>query len=155
MDQRIQESFVFSAAVILFIAAAAKFATAFGDVSMLDKLDPLLFLSNRNVLKLVGGTELALSAFLLLSKNSHLKLILIAWLATTFLAYRIGLQWSAAPYFCNCLGNWNEKLFVSSRLLNWLSLTFLGWLLGGSYLLLLKNLIKNHKKVALATPVEV
>jgi hypothetical protein len=137
MNNRIQSRFIYSAAIILFITGAAKLISAFGAAQVLDQADSLLILKHRYVLFFMSGTELGLSAFLLMGRNSKIKLSLIAWLGTNFLMYRIGLWWMSAPNLCNCLGNLNEYLPISPRILNLVAFTALGWLLIGSYALMI------------------
>jgi hypothetical protein len=72
-----------------------------------------------------------------MGRSLNLKLALVAWLATNFLSYRIGLWWMSAPNLCNCLGNLNQYLSVSPRVLNAAGFAALGWMLIGSYALML------------------
>jgi hypothetical protein len=132
-----QAFFIFSAAVILFITGAAKLFTALGAAGALDQPDSLLILSHRHIFLLMSGLELGLSAFLLMGRNTKMQLALVAWLATNFLMYRIGLWWIGAPDLCNCLGNLNQYLPVSPRILNAAALVALGWLLVGSCTLMI------------------
>jgi len=105
MNKKIQERFIYSAAVILFITGAAKLVSSLGAAETLDHPDSLLILSHRHILLLLSMVELGLSAFFLLGRNAKMKIALIAWLATNFLMYRVGLWWMGAPNLCNCLGN--------------------------------------------------
>ena len=62
--------FLRSVAVILLLTAAAKFASAFGTQSILEKADPIFWvLKNRELLAVVATLE-AVVAVLLLSKAS-------------------------------------------------------------------------------------
>lgn len=134
LNRKISDWFIFSAAVILFITAAAKIFASFGTADALNTADPLLPLSNRNVFLLAGLIELALSAFLLVQDgNQRMKLSLTAWLATNYLVYRIGVWWIGAPTFCDCLGNLNSELSISPRVIYPVMLAVLVWLLAGSY----------------------
>jgi hypothetical protein len=137
MNTKIHAYFVFSSAVILFVTGAAKLFSALGAAQALDQPDSLLSLSHRHIFMIMGGLELGLSAFLLMSRNPKMQLALVAWLATNLLVYRIGLWWISAPDLCNCLGNLNQYLPVSPRILNVAALTALGWLLVGSYTLMI------------------
>jgi hypothetical protein len=148
MSRKIQGFFIFSAAVILFVTAAAKIYGATGTAEALGNSDPLIPLSNRQVFYLVGGIELFISAFLLVKDESQgLKLSVIAWLATNYLVYRAGLWWMGMPNFCDCLGNLNEKLFISPRILNHSMLALLVWLVVGSYLLLILDWL-GHRELS-------
>jgi glucose dehydrogenase len=138
MNKKIQDGFIYSVAVILFVTAAAKIFSAAGTAEVLSYPDPLVHLPNRQVFYMMGGMELIISAFLLMkTEGQRIKLALIAWLATVFLAYRAGLWWQGDPNLCDCLGNLNEKLPISPRTTNCVMLAVLAWLLAGSYLLLI------------------
>ena len=137
MAKRTQNIFIFSAAIILFIAAAAKMLSATGSAQALDAPDSVLSLSHRHLFLLEGGLELVLSAFLLMSRNSKTQTALIAWLATNFLVYRLGLWWMGAPNLCNCLGNLDDYLPLSPRFINAVAYASLAWLLIGSWTFLL------------------
>jgi hypothetical protein len=137
MNNRIQARFVDSVAVILFITGATKFISALGAAQTLDEPDSLLILSHRHIFFLMSALELGLSAYLLMGRNTKMKLALVAWLATNFLVYRIGLWWMGAPNLCNCLGNLDQFLPLSPLFLNIAALASLGWLLAGSYALMI------------------
>lgn len=152
MNRKIQDNFIYSAVVILFVTAAAKIFSATGTVQALSYPDPLLPLPHRQVFYMVGGIELIISAFLLMkNEGQRIKLTLIAWLATNFLIYRAGLWWSSAPNLCDCLGNLNEKLPISPRTINFVMLAVLVWLLLGSYLLLILDHF-GHRMASSTTP---
>jgi len=137
MNPRRQDQFLYSVAVLLFITAVAKLYSATGTARALDYPDALLPLTNRHVFNLVGALELGLSAFLLMkSGQQSLKLWLLLWLAVNFLVYRAGLWSQGSPALCDCLGNLNEKLPLSPRLINAVMLVVLAWFGAGSALLL-------------------
>lgn len=133
MNKKVWDCYFFSVAVILFVTAVAKIFSATGSADALQKPDPGIPLSNRQVFYLVSALELALSAFLLLRQgNQMLKASLIAWLSTNYLAYRAVLWWTGAPIFCDCLGNLNDKFFISPQIINLVMLALLAWLMAGS-----------------------
>jgi hypothetical protein len=144
MNDRMRDGFIFSVAIILFITAAAKLFSAPGTAVALDSMDPILPLSNRWLFYLAGGIELLISGFLLIKTRGHrIKLTLIAWLATDYLVYRAGLWWSGSPNLCDCLGDLNDRLSISPRILNRFTLAALIWLSAGSGLFLIRDLTRN------------
>ena len=147
MIRRFQGIFIYSAAIILFIAAAAKLLSATGSAQALDASDSVLYLSHRHLFLLEGGLELVMSAFLLMSRNSKTQTALIAWLATNFLVYRLGLWWMGAPNLCNCLGNLDDYLPLSPRFINAVAYASLAWLLIGSWMLLMLGRRKQPMEV--------
>ena len=126
MNQKIQKYFTGLIAVVLFVAATTKLAGAVLSSPMLDYRDPLLLLSNRNVLYASAGVEFVISALLLMTGNERRKLAVIAWLTIVYLLYRACLWWAGEPFFWSYLGNLTDRLAVPPRLLNWSILLVLG-----------------------------
>ena len=125
--------FLRSVAAILLLTAAAKFASAFGTQSILEKADPVFWvLKNRDLLVLVTALE-AFVALLLLSKVSlSIKRGSLIWLCINFLLYRMGLWITDAPIACKCLGDLAERIGLSDSQASWVMLGALGYMLGGS-----------------------
>lgn len=133
MNKRSQEYFVFGVAVTSFVAAMLVLLSATGTGHILDDSDPFLFLSSRQVFYLVGGLGFVLSAFLLVLQNRlQTKLLLIAWLSTSFLVYKIGLSRTNEPNYFSCLGNLDEMLQISPKAFDRIASIILILMLGGS-----------------------
>jgi hypothetical protein len=145
--KKVEAYFAYSVAVIIFIAALTILLAAFGNNGALDQPDPLLFLKNRIVFFLAAAFEIILSAFLLVGKDNWLKLILVAWVATTFLAYQLGVWWINGPNVYTCLGNLTSALPVHPRTLNEIIFVLLGYFLLGAYVLLALNWINQRRGV--------
>ena len=69
--------FYCSTAVILILTASAKLVSATGTARALALPDPLLTLTNREVLVLAGSIELLLAGYLFFSRKSWLKAPLV------------------------------------------------------------------------------
>ncbi len=147
MNRKVGEYYIYLAAVALFFMAMVELSGAISAAQMLDKPDPLLPLSNRLVLLLVGVVELLLSAYLLLGKYGWAKPGLTAWLATDLLVYRLGLWRAGAPNFGDCVGNFNGWLSISPRVLHVIMVAALGFLIIGSYTFLIMDLFGDPKFV--------
>ena len=145
--KKVETYFAYSVAVIIFIAALTILLAAFGDNGALNQPDPLLFLKNRIIFFLAATLDIVLSAFLLAGKNNWLKLILVAWAATNFLAYQLGIWWTHGPNVYSCLGNLTSALPVHPRTLNGIIFVLLGYFLLGAYVLLVLNWINNRRSV--------
>lgn len=156
MNKRIQDGFIFSAAVALFMTAAFILLSATSKAAILDGPDPLLILSYRKVFYVAAGLELALSAFLLLARDAQTKLMLMAWLAGGFLVYDIGMAYYHEANLFVCLGNLFDWVTVPPRILNGIAYVVLGWLLLGSFGLLAWGWISGRKStrsvIAVASP---
>jgi hypothetical protein len=128
------KAFIVSAASLLLSTAAAKIFSAFGKSKILDVSDPIIMLPYKYVFLLVGTIELVI-AFICLTKNQTLciKTGLIAWIATGFLAYRIGLAFVIYQKPCSCLGALTDALFISPQTADFIMKIILAYLLVGSY----------------------
>ncbi len=142
-----------SAAVILFLTAAAKLVSATGKARALALPDPLLTLTNREVLVLVGGIELLLAGYLLFGRRSWLKAPLVAWLATNFLIYRLGLVWMGIHAPCGCLGTITDALAIPPATVDLLMKIVLAYLLAAGYGLLLLEWWRGRKRAEPNLPV--
>jgi hypothetical protein len=132
MIRRIQDGYIYSTAVILFIAAMILFSSARGTAPILDWLDPLLPFSNRHVFMLGGILGLGLSAYLFLGSERETKTTSIAWLSIICLIYRLGLWWAGTPDPSQYLGNLTARFSIAPEVLNLVPWVLLGWLLIGS-----------------------
>jgi hypothetical protein len=127
-----QKAFLYSVVAILVVTAAAKLYSATGSLRILDRADPLLMLSNRQVFLLVGLIELAVAGYLLWGRVASLKLLSTAWLGTMFAVYRVGLWWTGPHGSCGCLGTVADMLPVSAQTLDHAMLGLLAYLWLGS-----------------------
>jgi hypothetical protein len=125
--------FVKSAGVLLLITAAAKMFTVFaGHTPILSQHDPILMIPFRAELLGVAVLEIVIAAVCFFAERIRLQLGLVAWLATSFAAYRFGL-WLLGIQFCQCLGNIPDALHLSVHTANAITFAMLIYLLLGSY----------------------
>lgn len=128
--------FVFSASGILVVTGAAKIWSAFGHTKLLAVPDPIVGISFGHLMLAVGVLELVIVGICLFGKSQTLALGLIAWLATNFVVYRLGLWWMGWKKPCSCLGNLTDALDLSPQLADNIMKVILAYLLIGSYGLL-------------------
>jgi hypothetical protein len=140
--------FVFHAGLLLAATGLAKVFSAIGPAKALDVPDPIFGLAFRQVLLGVGLVELLVAFFCFFTDKARLCLFLIAWLATNFLVYRLGLWWIGWHKPCGCLGNLTDALHISPQVADNLMKAVLAYLLVGSYWLLWSN---RRSFVGLAT----
>lgn len=81
----------------------------------------------------VGGVELVIALLCLATRRVWLQLGLVAWLATNFLVYRLGLLWIGYHRPCGCLGNLTDALGISPKTADVAMKLVLAYLLVGSY----------------------
>jgi hypothetical protein len=124
--------FLLVAGVLLLATAAAKLISSFGGTRILGNSDPITGLAFRNEFRLVGAVELAAALFCFFGKGVKLKAGLVAWLATTFVAYRLDLGWIGYRKPCACLGNLTDALHISPQAADNAMKIVLAYLLLGS-----------------------
>jgi len=131
--------FVISAVVVLALTGIAKLWSTVGNVKMLAVADPIAGIPFRWLLLVVGVLELVIAGVCFFSRNKRLGTLLIAWLATSFLVYRLGLWWLGWHRPCGCLGSLTSALHLSDQAADNIMKGVLAYLLLGSYFLLFLN----------------
>jgi hypothetical protein len=121
------------AGILLFLTAAAKLISSFGDAKILQYPDPLLGILNQHVFWIVGTLELAIALVCLSGRALALKAGLLAWLTTAFIAYRLGLWWIGYTKPCSCLGNLTDLLHIPRETAHTLMTVILAYLFTASY----------------------
>jgi hypothetical protein len=147
MISRLVYFFVKIAGVLLLITALAKIAADFagGTAAILNEHDPIFRISFRLELFLVAVLEIIIAAVCLFTKRVWLQLGLIAWLATNFAIYHLGL-WMISYHICPCLGNIPAVLHLSTQTANAITYAILFYLLLGSYGCLIGKWLANRAR---------
>jgi hypothetical protein len=125
--------FIHSSGVLLLITAIAKIISATGGARVMLIPDPIIGISYRYLLIMVGLAELMVAIILLFGQRVNLKIILLAWLSTNILVYRIGLIWVGFKKPCGCLGTLTDALHISPTVADSIMKIVLAYLLIGSY----------------------
>jgi hypothetical protein len=128
--------FLYSASIILLTTSAAKLISATGTHGILTERDPLLGLSNRQVLFASAGVEAIIVCVLLTKAAVRYKLLLLSWFASCLFAYRLGIFWLSPSRPCHCLGTLADRLPLSPASVDLLLKGIIGYLLFGSICLL-------------------
>ena len=97
MQYKLMRLFLVSAGVLLSITAIAKLISASGGARILQTPDPILSVPFREVFWVVGGIELVWRWSAFSGRQAGLQAGLVAWLGTSFVAYRVGLLGSVIP----------------------------------------------------------
>jgi len=134
-----QAWFVPSSAGLLSVTGIAKLWSNFAPSKLLAVPDPVTGLQFGHLMLAVGLLELAIAGVCLFSKAQKLSLALIAWLATNFVVYRLGLWWIGWHKPCSCLGNLTDALHISPTTADHIIKGILAYLLIGSYWLLWRH----------------
>jgi hypothetical protein len=145
--------FILSSGVILVITGIAKVWSGMGNSKLLTVADPILWVRFGQLMLVAGAVEIAVALICLFSKRQILAIGLVAWLSTNFLIYRAGLWWMDWKRPCGCLGNLTDALHISPQAADNIMKGVLGYLLVGSYFLLIRQWLesrsaKNRQKLA-------
>lgn len=133
VGSKLQRWFLITAGVLLLLTGLAKVISCLGRAGILQSTDPLFNVKFRDPLLLTGLLEVSIATLCLLKVESRVKVLLIAWLATTFGLYRLALSilgWHGA---CPCLGNFVDMLHVSPVFAHQFTNLALAYLIVGSY----------------------
>jgi hypothetical protein len=125
--------FVFFSGFLFLLTGAAKLISANGTARILNDLDPIFLVSFRHILYVAGVAELIVSAICFFSRNRELQACSVAFLATIFLLYRVGLYWDGFHSVCPCLGNISDALHIRSQTADNIMKIVLAYFVIGSY----------------------
>jgi hypothetical protein len=129
--------FAVSAGVVLAITGIAKVWTGLGNSKFLAVVDPIVGIKFGQLMLVVGVAEIAVAAVCFFRKRQTLALGLMAWMSTNFVVYRLGLWWMDWKAPCGCLGHLTDALHISPQTADNITKVLLGYLLIGSYGLLI------------------
>jgi hypothetical protein len=135
--------FIISAGVVLSITGIAKIWSSLGQGRILVVPDPLTGIELGHLLFLVGAAEIVLALGCFNCKRQLLSVAAIAWLATSVVAYRLGLLWMGWHRPCSCLGNLTDAIHVSPQVADHVMRCVLAYLLIGSYGILFAQGLKR------------
>jgi len=130
--------FIRTAGVILFVTAVAKLFSATGSARILQLHDPVFLLPFRLLFWLVGILELGIALACFFSQNIRFPALLLAWLSTCFLTYRIAVKAVGYHGACPCLGSLTDALHISPHLGDSLMFGVFVYLIIGSYSMLFR-----------------
>jgi hypothetical protein len=133
MKSVILRIFLYSAGVLLLVTALAKIVSALGSARVLQNPEPILGVPFRTVFWIVGALEFMVALVCFFGRRLTVQAGLVAWLATNFVVYRLGLLWIGYHKPCGCLGNLTDALHVSPQTVDTAMKIILAYLLVGSY----------------------
>jgi hypothetical protein len=125
-------------ALVLLLTGVSKICSGFGQARLLWVPDTILGLAFGRLLLLDGTAEVAVGVHCFVrALGLRLKMSLIAWIATTFLLYRLELWLIGWHRPCGCMGRLAGVLHLSDQAADSIMKGVLGYLLIGSYGILL------------------
>jgi len=105
--------FIYSAGGILLAAALIRFIIAAGDSPALLLPEPMLGIPLRYAVLIAGGIELAAALICLFGRQIGFQAAWLAWLATNFVVFRIGLLLMHGHPQATCIGSLTDPLHLS------------------------------------------
>ena len=149
IEPRLKDSlkrwFILSAGFILLITGTAKLASAFGGPKVVYESDPIFGMTFHHLMIMAGLIEITIASACLFSKATKLNAGLIAWVATTFLLYRVGLMVLDWKRPCSCLGNLTDALHISPSAGDLMMKGLLAYLLVGGYIISFSYMRARHR----------
>ena len=125
--------FILSAGAILLAAALSRFLIAVGNAQVLALPEPRLGVPLRYAVLAVGAFELLVALVCLFGKQAGLQLGWLAWLATNYLVYWIGLWAMHVHPQATCIGSFTDPLLLSRGTPGLITTVLPVYLLLGSY----------------------
>jgi hypothetical protein len=124
--------------LLLAVTALAKILAATGEARILAQPDPLLgLISMRQSMLLAAALEIVVVVLVLRAPDIVRKAVLLLWIGSVFLFYRIGLWLVGFEGSCRCLGNVGDVFGISAETADWTAKGILVYLLVGSVAILL------------------
>ena len=148
-NDSLQRIYLYSSALLLAGAALAKFVSAFGSARILHLPDPLFDVKNQYVLLGVGIIETMAASYLLFGREILRKFLILMWLSSCFVIYRVCI-WRLAPDKpCPCLGNLTDNLPIAPHTVDLLLKGIICYMLVGSFYFVLRP---DHMKKIMTAP---
>jgi len=123
----------------LALTGLAKVLSAVVPAPALTVPDPLFGIPFHRLLAVVGVAELLIAYFCLFTEKCQFSLLAVAWLATSFVAYRLGLWFMGWHRPCGCLGSLTALLHIPTGVADNIMKVVLAFLLIGSYTTLVRR----------------
>lgn len=133
------KAYIRSVAMVLALTAFGKLYSSFGMARILMSNDPIFHIRFKYLFLLAGFIEIVIATFCWSCKSERLNCILIAWLGTLILGYRVGSWWVGYHGPCHCLGNLTGALHISNNDADAFMKLVLVYLLVGSFFILLRS----------------
>jgi predicted RNA-binding Zn-ribbon protein involved in translation (DUF1610 family) len=125
--------FNYSAGAILLAASLERFLITADSAPVLALPEPVLGIPLRYAVLLVGAFELVVAMICLFGRQIGLQLGWLAWLATNYAVYRIGLLTMGIHQQGTCIGSLNDPLHLARGTVEILVGFLPLYLLAGSY----------------------
>lgn len=146
MNDRLIKYISFSVGMILSLFGGGKIFSCFSTAPILQTHDLIFLVPYKYTFLIVGAIEIFIGLQCILCRKYKLNAIVILWLSFSFLFYRLGILWIAAPKPCYCLGSLTDTLRITPETADAIAKTFLGYMFLGACCMLLSEWYRNRKK---------
>lgn len=143
--------FIRISGAVLFVTGVAKLLSGLSSGQIVHTRDPVTELQFGSLFKIVGGLEMLIGVFCILTKRINSAALILACLSTSFICYRLGLYFLGYHKPCRCLGNFTDALHISPMLADNIMKVVLCFLFLGSYTILIAVFIDSRKQYRPAT----
>jgi hypothetical protein len=140
--------FIYSAGGLLLTAALLRFIIAVGSAQALFLPEPVLGIPLRYAVLLVGGFELAMALICLFGRRIGLQIGWLAWMATNYAVYRIGLLTMGIHQQGTCIGSLTDPLHLARGTVGMIIGLLPLYLLLGSYAAVIWRWLAGRKAKA-------
>lgn len=144
MNRRFERLFIWTAAEFLFVAGVIIWLSSMKHVVVLDRPDPIIYMSNRAIFRTIGSLALLCSAYALICRNRTQAAVFIGGGAEIVLSYLLSLLWMREANLLSYIGNLNG-VPISPRFLGPAMFVVLGCMAGGSGLILFFEWLISRK----------
>jgi hypothetical protein len=133
--------------VVLLLTAIAKIVSAFGTAEVLILPDPIFGVEFRHLFIAVALIEIGVALLCILGKSQTLNAVCIAWLASSFVFYRLGLKLVGYRKPCGCLGSLEGAIHLSSDQANVLLKIIIAFMFASSCAILVLESQKRSSRL--------
>jgi DNA-directed RNA polymerase subunit RPC12/RpoP len=120
-------------ALLLAMASALFLINITSPVDLITPHDPILGLSTKILFWTVGGIAFSIALDCLFGNRLFRPMLLLAWLVTSFLVYRIGLVSLGSHGLTGFLNGFSDAFGIPAKIASGLVQTIWGYLFAGSY----------------------
>lgn len=143
MQRAMTKYFLYSAGILLGLVGLAKLFSSAGHIKALEFPDPIFLIPFRYLFLIVGSLEMIVASICFFGKRPLVQSGLVAWLASMFLVYRVGLILLDYHLPCPCLGSLTAILHMPANVADMITKVILGYLLLGSIAILITRRVKH------------
>lgn len=143
----LRQYFHVSAAALLLVVGSSKVLEALKEIPLLQLKDPVFdFVTRRQLLCLTGLVEIVAALIVVLNASSTVKSVLLVYLSSNFMLYRLFALLVGSGEPCHCLGVLTSIFFLRPKTSEKIAASIAIYLLVGSCTFWISDLIKHPRR---------